>query len=448
MMKRKYIILLIIIGFLLLCNLLLATSYYLWTLVDQNNNVAINDETCVKIIYSDEQSYNLVNPKALADDDGVISTPRTITITNNCSSEENVELHLDVLNTSTIDENKIKVYVNGEYDLNPTILSNLRYVDGNDNIKKTYRLIKAKMNAGETKRINLRMWLDENATTSLDKKEFDTQYSVASSELVVKPSLAENLIVSYNDTQDVIDYSKVANNEGLFKLNNIYYYRGNVSNNYVSFAGLNWRIVGINSDNTVKMIYSGNDLKSSYNDDATNEESIGYTNSSEINADSTLKLTLNDWYNAKLKDYDEYITNYNFCNDTTSVNDYRITYGGYNRVFNDFSPSFECKQTDKNYGGIYNQKVGLITLDEANFAGGSIKQSNSNYYLYDGFDFYTFSPAFYKAQAWVGIVSKSGKLDATPVNNSLEIRPVINLINSVTVTGDGTIDSPYIIDEI
>ena len=36
-----------------------------------------------------------------------------------------------------------------------------------------------------------------------------------------------------------------------------YYYRGNVTNNYVKFAGFYWRIVRINGDDTVRIIYDG-----------------------------------------------------------------------------------------------------------------------------------------------------------------------------------------------
>ena len=36
-----------------------------------------------------------------------------------------------------------------------------------------------------------------------------------------------------------------------------YYYRGNVTNNYVKFAGFYWRIVRINGDGTVRVIYDG-----------------------------------------------------------------------------------------------------------------------------------------------------------------------------------------------
>ena len=58
------------------------------------------------------------------------------------------------------------------------------------------------------------------------------------------------------------DFSKTATtDEGLFMAEDdkgeSYYYRGAVKNNYVSFAGLTWRIIRRNGDGSIRMIYSG-----------------------------------------------------------------------------------------------------------------------------------------------------------------------------------------------
>ena len=49
--------------------------------------------------------------------------------------------------------------------------------------------------------------------------------------------------------------------KGLYKTvddyGDTYYYRGKVDNNYVSFAGFIWRIVRINGDGSIRLIYSG-----------------------------------------------------------------------------------------------------------------------------------------------------------------------------------------------
>ena len=52
-----------------------------------------------------------------------------------------------------------------------------------------------------------------------------------------------------------------------------YYYRGNVTNNYVKFAGFYWRIVRINGDGTVRVIYDG--TKAHANGESSADRQIG-----------------------------------------------------------------------------------------------------------------------------------------------------------------------------
>ena len=54
-----------------------------------------------------------------------------------------------------------------------------------------------------------------------------------------------------------------------------YYYRGNVTNNYVLFAGKYWRIVRYNGDGTVRVIYDG--TVDHANGDTSTDRQIGYS---------------------------------------------------------------------------------------------------------------------------------------------------------------------------
>ena len=60
-------------------------------------------------------------------------------------------------------------------------------------------------------------------------------------------------------TSKVVDTA--ASNPGLYAaeddLGTSYYYRGNVTNNYVSYAGYIWRIVRRNGDGSIRLVYSG-----------------------------------------------------------------------------------------------------------------------------------------------------------------------------------------------
>ena len=53
------------------------------------------------------------------------------------------------------------------------------------------------------------------------------------------------------------DYSKDLNNDGKIDSNFTYFYRGDVQNNWVEYAGSLWRIIRINGNGSIRMIYSG-----------------------------------------------------------------------------------------------------------------------------------------------------------------------------------------------
>jgi len=87
-------------------------------------------------------------------------------------------------------------------------------------------------------------------------------------------SLAYKLLMNeggttLDDNLDIIN-ARVANfnngednpaNSGIYKAVDddgaTYYYRGNVSNNWVEFAGFYWRVIRINGDGSIRLIYSG-----------------------------------------------------------------------------------------------------------------------------------------------------------------------------------------------
>lgn len=94
-----------------------------------------------------------------------------------------------------------------------------------------------------------------------------------------------------------------------------YYYRGNVTNNYVLFAGFYWRIVRINGDNSIKLIYQGETANASgansgigtskFNTIAGVSSSVTFYYS--LAGLSSISTALNTWYGNNLTSYDDYI---------------------------------------------------------------------------------------------------------------------------------------------
>ena len=268
-----------------------------------------------------------------------------------------------------------------------------------------------------------------------------------------------------------------------------YYWRGDVENNYLLFANKYWRIIRINEDGSIRVIYSGDKnevdaagketvLANGYNDASTDytqigissfsslgsrSESVGYTysegyqrpsNNPSGEEDSIVKGVLETWYNNNLFGVDDkIISSPGFCNDREMVSGYEwssrpsssIYYAAYERVYTTRQPTYECN----NSNDLYQTKIGLITADEVMYAGGRSSTNNYGYYLYTGNGYWTMSPKFFNSYndlAYVFFVSSTGYLDALNyVNVGYGVRPVINLSTNNTITGNGTINDPFVV---
>ncbi len=266
-----------------------------------------------------------------------------------------------------------------------------------------------------------------------------------------------------------------------------------------------WRIVRINGDGTIRMIYDGTSAhgKEDVDDDATLFRSIGRslfnenyndnayvgymygtpgsTNYNDTHANinnSIIKNYIDSWYQSQLTNYASYISDTLFCNDRSigsdeaieyATNNYGETYGklgygtnttlygGNSRVIeeialgkgnkatlkcNNKNDAFTVGDTIKGNGAL-DYPVGLLTIDEANMAGGAWDE-NYNYYLITGNGYWTGSPRGYDdGYAGVRNVSLAGHLGSSNVNGTYGVRPVINLKSDSLKSGSGTISSPY-----
>ena len=276
------------------------------------------------------------------------------------------------------------------------------------------------------------------------------------------------------------DFSQIATtDEGVYKaeddLGTSYYFRGAVTNNYVSFAGYYWRIIRINGDGSIRIIYDGTTAHanressadrqtgtSAYNSSWNASYYVGYTyqinmqrpSTQNSGTASTIKGVLDSWYSTNITNQgldDKVVSSPGFCNDREMRTGYSwsatpsstIYYKAYERLRTNKTPTLECSNTND----IYTTKVGLITADEVAMAGGVYNTNNTSYYLYTGQNYWTMSPRdFGNWNAFVFIVHSSGYLSGNTVYNSNGVRPVLNLSADVTISsGDGTMNSPYIV---
>ena len=264
----------------------------------------------------------------------------------------------------------------------------------------------------------------------------------------------------------------------------VYYFAGNPTDNWVSFAGFYWRIVRVNGDGSIRLIYNGTGPATTgegtqitldgsnvfafnrlYNDNAYVgfKYSIGNVHGTETNSD--ILITLNAWYQNNLTSYANYIDiNAGFCNDrepstnTSNSNGLGGTgitetfYASNIRISSNNMPSFKCINSSDLFtlsnsskgNKSLNYPIGLITADELIYAGLTSEEKNENYYLYTGHSYWTLSPAYFSGKTLIYTMSYLGHLSVTSTyDNSPGIRPEINLSPNVKITGIGTSSDPY-----
>ena len=379
------------------------------------------------------------------------------------------------INYTLPDLNIIGLYIDGEevtelnssktYTLD-TAQSTCTYKDGSaiDNLSLNYD--------STTKSFSITPFTTKGTKCSLYFEEFT-------------PSIKDTLLANYPTVLTRTDFStivtdtttgtiyKSANSSQYDNDGEVYYFAGNPTDNWIKFGGFYWRIVRINGDGSIKIIYSGNEESgpvtngeyTSIGTDVFNllnnrSEYVGikYTlNQQHGQAEnSSILNTLNDWYNNNLNDYKDYIDNNgHFCSDRNMASGYSwssnpsstIYYAAYERLINN-SPNIKCI----NNADIINIPIGLITADEI-LMSGSIWAYNStgeSNYLCTNRQYWTMTPyEFIGNHADMFIMFASGSMwtDGSPVVNiSYDIRPVVNLKAEVQIIGgNGTASNPYVV---
>ena len=254
-----------------------------------------------------------------------------------------------------------------------------------------------------------------------------------------------------------------------------YYWRGAATTNYLKFGGYCWRIIRINGDGTIRLIYDGATChangtsttdsiavaNTTYNSSYNKSEYVGwkYTeglqrpNSTVEGTDAPIKTALENWYNNNIGNNTTYaskVADGNYCNDRNTKENIEWSqiktyhYAASERIIENKSPALKCSD-----GDIYSLKIGLITADEIVQAGGFGATINNSFYLYTGQNYWSMSPAYWDSinlWSWVFYVNSNGILDNWNISAQYGIRPVINLKADTQISsGKGTLENPYIV---
>ena len=279
-----------------------------------------------------------------------------------------------------------------------------------------------------------------------------------------------------------------------------YYFRGAVKNNYVQFANKCWRIVRITGNGSIKLILYNNNSSSVSNPCASANNSVnsafgrdskfgslhidnayvgfmygteGATDYASTHANtnkSTILENLETWYTNNLASYENKLADTIWCNDKSTVSGgfgygtADTIYSSDERISSTKQPTFICPN-DNNGGklskftvsdtifgnGNLTFKIGLLTVDEAVYAGYVSDISNSTVYLIEnatGSCWWTMSPLRFNRGANSVCCIDSGNLSAADVDDFKKgLRPAVSLVSDITISsGSGTSEDPYIVN--
>ena len=354
-----------------------------------------------------------------------------------------------------VDKTSIKVTVNGsdsysgitQYKFSKDNGSNYETIETSEN---TYTYTFNNLESGTDYQIKVQV-IDEAGNIGEISKEISTESDMTSGEYI--------LASANPPTGQTTDWTGQTT----------YYYTGANPNNWVQFGEFWWRIIRINGDGSIRMIYQGTSANtagsgtqigtSAFNGSYNRSYYVGlvHDRSSQhgYGQPSTIMTTLNNWYNSNLASYEEdYIdTGAGFCSDRNlQSGSWSATgshnYAAYGRLYNkgSESASLQCSDVDilSQDNGRLPNPIGLVTADEAALAGVTWNNQKESY-LNTGQYYWTMSPCWYNSGgAYVFAVDDSGGyLDDDRVNGTLGVRPVINLKSAIPLSGSGTTDDPF-----
>ena len=336
------------------------------------------------------------------------------------------------------------------------------------------------------------------------------------------------------------DFAKgtTASDKGMYKatddLGTSYYFRGAVDNNWVKYGkytknmyncnngtisatdtgnsctkiassgdDIYWRIIRVNGDNSIRMIYTGTSSPDSntkvvmtestnnsgyiratsagmskFNKDSKSAEYVGYMytigEQHGISQSSDIKTYLEDWYAnyTNLNATGTKITDQIYCNDrtaSTSNVSYSTTnyttltswnstgtlyfYGANGRINKDNNPMLTCavdsdRFTVNKINGKGNSAltypIGLITVDEVAMAGNNLNESVQSHYLYTRTEYWTGTPIFFDDSNSFGFSYGNG-YGGADIEIQFSVRPVVSLSSESKLLGSGTYDDVYIV---
>ena len=364
-MKKKHIIIgsILVIGAIALGSTL---AWFTWTTSNEQNTNVVVTVGGASISYEDGE--NITNNNLIPTSTKEKGISKQITMSSTSLVYLNLDMTIVSLDTGLKDES----FKYGLYDNEGTPVVEGNFASSNQD--DVINLLKNVEVSSAEQTYILYIWIDGNMPnpSTMYNQNFEFRIKASATDEIPPISGVElgNQIKAMSNGAKNSVTAVATTDEGIYETTDdygtSYYFRGAVENNYVKFANKYWRIIRINGDGTIRLIYDGTSahangesstdrqigtsrFNATYGDNAYvgymmgidnqcasttscsgSTKTTSYSQAHSNTFDSHIKTYVDNWYKTNIEDkgYSDKIADVIYCNDREVDEDFSQTMGG------------------------------------------------------------------------------------------------------------------------
>lgn len=377
---------------------------------------------------------------------------KTFKVTSNLNAEQEYKVNLKVINAGTEGETNLKYTLTSINEGNDgTTMSEINNAEITQGELYTISLGNGKLSSKNSIHSYTLTFTGNEQTMNYLFAKVEVKKNLPELKTLILGTNNQNVLsdkptltTSFDESGDKAGlYSSTDTNSG----NPTYFFRGNVENNNVKFAGLNWKILRINEDGSIRLILPegiNNNQKYEYHPeyqsiyggtiDSSNAIAKYYLDGSSIGNSNTAVNILHQWYDEKLPNYSSNIKKTDFCQEKIQ--------------FNNDVATFKCPT-----GDTFNDIIAILNIYEAIHMGFYPRLTSNKTFITFNQSSLLLNHFLTNGDVVVQNSMRDNSIQETASYHRMGgyvtkyiLNPVISLTSDVMATGDGTVSNPYVIN--
>lgn len=374
---------------------------------------------------------------------------KTFKVTSNLNAEQEYKVNLKVINAGTEGETNLKYTLTSINEGNDgTTMSEINNAEITQGELYTISLGNGKLSSKNSIHSYTLTFIGDEESMHYLFAKVEVKKNLPELKTLILGTNNQNVLsdkptltTSFDESGDKAGlYSSTDTNSG----NPTYFFRGNVENNNVKFAGLNWKILRINEDGSIRLILPegiNNNQKYEYHPEYQSEEVLNrsdiikyYLDGSSIGNSNTAVNILHQWYDEKLPNYSSNIKKTDFCQEKIQ--------------FNNDVATFKCPT-----GDTFNDIIAILNIYEAIHMGFYPRLTSNKTFITFNQSSLLLNHFLTNGDVVVQNSMRDNSIQETASYHRMGgyvtkyiLNPVISLTSDVMASGNGTASNPYVIN--